>query len=41
MVRCGRCETSCVIKTSWTDRNPGRRFYGCPRMVRFKGFVFN
>ncbi|PWA69662.1 zinc finger, GRF-type [Artemisia annua] len=32
MVRCARCQAVCVIKTSWTNRNPGRRFYGCPHM---------
>nr|GEW92980.1 zinc finger, GRF-type [Tanacetum cinerariifolium] len=21
-----------VIRTSWTDRNSGRRFYGCPTL---------
>ncbi|KAL2485827.1 GRF zinc finger containing protein [Abeliophyllum distichum] len=24
------CGVHCVLKTSWTDENPGRRFLGCP-----------
>ncbi|PWA56774.1 zinc finger, GRF-type [Artemisia annua] len=32
MVKCPRCHSVAVIKTSWTNRNPGRRFYGCPQM---------
>ena len=24
------CGAVAVIKTSWTNQNPGRRFYGCP-----------
>ncbi|GJX01211.1 zinc finger, GRF-type containing protein [Tanacetum coccineum] len=31
MVRCA-CGLEAVIKTSWTNRNPGRRFYGCPTL---------
>nr|GEV88502.1 hypothetical protein [Tanacetum cinerariifolium] len=38
MVRCA-CGLEAVIKTSWTNRNPGRRFYGChtlsPTCVNF------
>ncbi|PWA48333.1 zinc finger, GRF-type [Artemisia annua] len=29
MVVC-TCGQQAVVKTSWTDRNPGRCFYGCP-----------
>ncbi|GJU62556.1 hypothetical protein Tco_1244391 [Tanacetum coccineum] len=32
MVRCA-CGLEAVIRTSWTNRNPGRRFYGCPTLV--------
>ncbi|XP_017245521.1 uncharacterized protein LOC108217189 [Daucus carota subsp. sativus] len=28
-----RCGTAAALKTSWTDSNPGRRFWGC---MRFK-----
>ncbi|GJU42453.1 zinc finger, GRF-type containing protein [Tanacetum coccineum] len=31
MVRCA-CGLEAVIRTSWTNRNPGRRFYGCPTL---------
>ncbi|GJX91111.1 hypothetical protein Tco_0344437, partial [Tanacetum coccineum] len=30
--RCA-CGLEAVIRTSWTNRNPGRRFYGCPTLV--------
>ncbi|GJW19704.1 zinc finger, GRF-type containing protein [Tanacetum coccineum] len=30
-VRC-ICGAIAVIKTSWTNHNPGRRFYGCSLM---------
>ncbi|GJT04335.1 zinc finger, GRF-type containing protein [Tanacetum coccineum] len=26
------CGLEAVIRTSWTNRNPGRRFYGCPTL---------
>ncbi|KAL8208957.1 hypothetical protein R6Q57_008369, partial [Mikania cordata] len=29
MVFCG-CGKEAMIQTSWTSRNPGRRFYSCP-----------
>ncbi|PWA83040.1 zinc finger, GRF-type [Artemisia annua] len=29
MVWC-RCGRVCIVKTSWTDAHPGRRFYSCP-----------
>ncbi|GJU84372.1 zinc finger, GRF-type containing protein [Tanacetum coccineum] len=29
--RCA-CGLEVVIRTSWTNRNPGRRFYGCPTL---------
>ena len=29
MVNCS-CGSVAVIRTSWTPRNPGRRFYSCP-----------
>ncbi|PWA95313.1 zinc finger, GRF-type [Artemisia annua] len=28
MVQCW-CGQTAVVRTSWTNRNPGRRFYGC------------
>ncbi|GJS46013.1 hypothetical protein Tco_0596134, partial [Tanacetum coccineum] len=31
MVRCS-CGLKAVIRTSWTNRNPGRRFYGRPTL---------
>ncbi|GJR17590.1 zinc finger, GRF-type containing protein [Tanacetum coccineum] len=31
MVRCA-CGLEAVIRTSWTNRNPSRRFYGCPTL---------
>ncbi|GJT16774.1 hypothetical protein Tco_0875480 [Tanacetum coccineum] len=31
-VRCA-CVLEAVIRTSWTNRNPGRRLYGCPTLV--------
>ncbi|GKD67507.1 hypothetical protein Tco_1309615 [Tanacetum coccineum] len=31
-VRCA-CGLEAVIRTSWTNRNPGRCFYGCPTLV--------
>ncbi|GKE51846.1 hypothetical protein Tco_1487002 [Tanacetum coccineum] len=30
--RCA-CGLEVVIRTSWTNRNPGRRFYGCPTLI--------
>ncbi|KAI3701432.1 hypothetical protein L6452_26498 [Arctium lappa] len=32
MVVC-HCGLFATIRTSWTTKNPGRRFYGCPRKV--------
>ncbi|GJV82861.1 zinc finger, GRF-type containing protein [Tanacetum coccineum] len=26
------CGLEAVIRTSWTNQNPGRRFYGCPKL---------
>nr|GEV73354.1 hypothetical protein [Tanacetum cinerariifolium] len=31
MTRCA-CGLEVVIRTSWTNRNPGRHFYGCPTL---------
>ncbi|KAL0706348.1 hypothetical protein Bca4012_072774 [Brassica carinata] len=28
------CRLDAEIRQAWTDRNPGRRFYGCPRYKR-------
>ncbi|KAI7725044.1 LOW QUALITY PROTEIN: hypothetical protein M8C21_007003, partial [Ambrosia artemisiifolia] len=25
-----RCEREAIVRTSWTSKNPGRRFYSCP-----------
>ncbi|KAM0072366.1 putative transcription factor GRF family [Helianthus debilis subsp. tardiflorus] len=42
MVLCN-CGEEAKILTSWTDLNPGRRFYSCPKMNpgcrRFIGWV--
>ncbi|GKF63414.1 hypothetical protein Tco_0186862 [Tanacetum coccineum] len=27
------CGLEAVIRTSWTNRNPGCRFYGCPTLI--------
>ncbi|GJZ94259.1 hypothetical protein Tco_0666462 [Tanacetum coccineum] len=35
MVRCS-CDLQAVIRTSWTNRYPGRCFYGCPTFVKSK-----
>ncbi|GKA45934.1 hypothetical protein Tco_0738730 [Tanacetum coccineum] len=32
MVRCS-CGLEAVIRTSWTNRNPDHRFYGCPTLI--------
>ncbi|GJT07041.1 zinc finger, GRF-type containing protein [Tanacetum coccineum] len=41
VVRCA-CGLEVVIRRSWTNRNPGRRFYGCPTLspacVNFLGW---
>ncbi|GJX81898.1 zinc finger, GRF-type containing protein [Tanacetum coccineum] len=29
---CCACGLEAVIRTSWTNQNPGRRFYGCPTL---------
>nr|GEU53325.1 zinc finger, GRF-type [Tanacetum cinerariifolium] len=29
---CCACGLEAVIRTSWTNRNPGRRFYSCPTL---------
>ncbi|PWA40627.1 hypothetical protein CTI12_AA563160 [Artemisia annua] len=31
MARC-LCNKPCVLRCSWTPRNPGRRFLTCPRI---------
>ncbi|GJU93372.1 hypothetical protein Tco_1318128 [Tanacetum coccineum] len=33
MVRCA-CSLEAVIRTSWTNRNPGRHFYGFPTLTQ-------
>ncbi|GKA78762.1 hypothetical protein Tco_0785299 [Tanacetum coccineum] len=35
MVRCA-CGLEAVIRTSWINWNPGRRFYGCPTLTQRK-----
>ncbi|GJZ80934.1 hypothetical protein Tco_0645928 [Tanacetum coccineum] len=27
------CDLEAVIRTSWTNQNHGRRFYGCPTLI--------
>ncbi|CAN1187485.1 hypothetical protein LINPERPRIM_LOCUS31876 [Linum perenne] len=34
----GRCGKSVVLLTSWTEKNPGRRFYRCRRCNFFRWF---
>ncbi|KAK9074546.1 hypothetical protein SSX86_007144 [Deinandra increscens subsp. villosa] len=33
------CGDEAIIRTSWTTRNPGRRFYGCPRTASTCRFI--
>ncbi|KAL8241824.1 hypothetical protein R6Q59_012126 [Mikania micrantha] len=33
MVFC-ECGKEAIILTSWTNRNPSRRFYGCPNQAQ-------
>nr|KAJ0192462.1 hypothetical protein LSAT_V11C800402040 [Lactuca sativa] len=33
------CGNVAVVRTSWTSRNPGRRFYACPKMGSRCGFL--
>ncbi|GJV90712.1 hypothetical protein Tco_1538525 [Tanacetum coccineum] len=40
MVRCA-CGLEAVIRTSWTNRNPGLRFYGCPTLRQLLASVNN
>ena len=40
MKRCS-CGRIAVIRTSWTDDNPGRRFYSCPFKVKNSNPGFN
>ncbi|GJZ68739.1 hypothetical protein Tco_0632289 [Tanacetum coccineum] len=43
MVHCA-CGLEAVIRTSWTNRNPGSRFYGCPTllsMIRSKNMWYD
>ncbi|GJS79517.1 zinc finger, GRF-type containing protein [Tanacetum coccineum] len=35
MVHCA-CGLEAVMRTSWTNRNPGRRFYGCPTLTQME-----
>ncbi|GJU78507.1 hypothetical protein Tco_1275577 [Tanacetum coccineum] len=38
-MECLTCHSVCVIRTSWTDYNPGRRFYCCSRRGTNYGIV--
>ncbi|KAL8226529.1 hypothetical protein R6Q57_016361 [Mikania cordata] len=38
MVFCG-CGKEAVIRTSWTSRYPGRRFYSCPDQESSCSFI--
>ncbi|KAG2300112.1 hypothetical protein Bca52824_036584 [Brassica carinata] len=31
------CRLDAKIRQAWTDKNPGRRFYGCPRYKEKNG----
>nr|KAJ0228174.1 hypothetical protein LSAT_V11C100031460 [Lactuca sativa] len=33
------CGNVVVVRTSWTSRNPGHRFYTCPKMGSRCGFL--
>ncbi|GKD55079.1 zinc finger, GRF-type containing protein, partial [Tanacetum coccineum] len=39
MVRCNKCDSIGVIRTSWTPGNPGRRFYCCSKRGSNHGFI--
>ncbi|PWA42920.1 zinc finger, GRF-type [Artemisia annua] len=39
MVRCPRCNAIGIIKTSWTDINPERRFYCCSKRGTNHGII--
>lgn len=39
MVRCPICGSPVVIKTSWTQFNPGRRFYCCSKRGSNHGII--
>ncbi|KAL8217174.1 hypothetical protein R6Q57_024011 [Mikania cordata] len=28
------CGKQAIVRTSWTSKNPGRRFFSCPEQVR-------
>jgi len=34
------CGKIVVVRTSWTQNNPGRRFFGCPLPVKTFNFIF-
>ncbi|CAI9296044.1 unnamed protein product [Lactuca saligna] len=38
MVMCF-CRKWAIVRTSWTDNNPGRRFWGCPDPNSSCGFI--
>ncbi|KAL4575273.1 hypothetical protein LXL04_022115 [Taraxacum kok-saghyz] len=38
MVMCF-CGSMAVVRTAWTDNNPGRRFWGCPHPNSQCGFI--
>ncbi len=33
-ILCKFCETQCVLRTSNTPKNPGRRFWACPKKCK-------
>ncbi|PWA58065.1 zinc finger, GRF-type [Artemisia annua] len=39
MVRCPQCGSPAIIKTSWTQFNPGRRFYCCSKWGPNHGII--
>nr|GEV94106.1 hypothetical protein [Tanacetum cinerariifolium] len=39
MVRCSKCDSIGVIRTSWTSDNPERRFYCCSKRGSNHGFI--
>ncbi|XP_028803228.1 uncharacterized protein LOC114758343 [Neltuma alba] len=35
-----RCGMVAPLRTSWTEMNPGRRFYGCPNYLQGGGYGY-
>ncbi len=37
--KCKACEACCVIRTSQSEKNPGRQYFACLKCTAFNGFV--